>query len=57
MSKEEITLQLTLKLLDNFSYNTSEYGGNAMSEHATIASKIAYTIYNEIYSNITTKTE
>lgn len=55
MSKEEIALQLTLKLLDNFVYKTEEYGGNTLSEHAIIASDVATTIYNNVYSKLKTE--
>ena len=52
MTKEEIALQLTLKLLDNFKYSFNEYGGNTMNEHAQYCSEIASTIYNNIYNEI-----
>lgn len=52
MSKEEIVLQLTLKLLDNFNYDFSEYGGNTLEEHANFCSEVASTIYNNIYNEI-----
>lgn len=57
MSKEEITLQITLKLLDNFSYNVNEYGGNTLTEHATKLAKTAATLYNEIYTQLKVKDE
>lgn len=52
MSKEEITLQITLKLLDNFSYNVTDYGGNTLTEHAEKFSEIAATLYNGVYSHL-----
>ena len=57
MSKEEITLQITLKLLDNFSYNVNEYGGNSLTEHAENLAEIAASLYNGIYTRLDTKTE
>jgi len=57
MSKEEITLEITLKLLDNFSYNINEYGGNTLTEHATKLAKTAATLYNEIYTQLKVKDE
>lgn len=52
MSKEEIALQITLKLLDNFTYKTEEYGGNTLLEHADIASAVASTIFNDLYEKL-----
>lgn len=57
MQKEEIALQLALKLLENFSYNVNEYGGNSLTEHTTALSEIASTLYNEIYTRIQLKDE
>ena len=55
MQKEEIALQITLKLLDNFTYKTEEYGGNTLSEHAIIASDVASTIFNNLYEKLKTE--
>lgn len=55
MQKEEIALQLTLKLLDNFTYKTEEYVGNTLSEHAIIASDVASTIFNNLYEKLKTE--
>lgn len=52
MSNEEIALQLTLKLLDNFAYNVEDYGGTSLSEHAEDVANIASTIYNKIHESI-----
>lgn len=52
MSKEDVALQLTLKLLDNFAYNVEDYGGTSLTEHADVVANIASTIYNKIYESI-----
>lgn len=52
MDKNEVVLQLTLKLLEKLDYNAEEYGGNTLKEHADMKAKIAYQIYNDIYKNI-----
>ncbi|MDE6052188.1 MAG: hypothetical protein K2G55_00210 [Lachnospiraceae bacterium] len=52
MSKEEITLQITLKLLENFSYNVNDYGGNTLTEHAEKISEVAATLYNGVYTHL-----
>jgi len=53
MTKEEITLQLTLSALEKFDYKVSEYQGNTMEEHTEYISEITYKIYNNIYENLT----
>ncbi len=57
MNKKEIALQITLKLLENFSYNFNEYGGNTLTEHAAGLSKVAATLYNGVYNQINLKDE
>ena len=57
MSKKEIALQITLQLLENFSYKVNEYGGNTLTEHATELSKLATTLYNGVYSQINFENE
>lgn len=55
MSKSEVVLQLTLKVLENFNYNVNDFGGNTLKEHAKINAELVTTIYNEIYNNILEK--
>ncbi len=55
MTKEEISLQITLKLLDNFTYNINEFGGSSMQEHAELSIRLASKIFNEIYNSIEIK--
>ncbi|WP_175490733.1 hypothetical protein [Clostridium gasigenes] len=52
MTKEDIALELTLKLLDNFKYDFSDYGGTTPLEHAEHDSEIASTLYNNIYKEL-----
>lgn len=52
MTREEIALQLTLKVLDNFSYTATEYGGQPLSEHAENNAKQAALIFNQIYEQL-----
>ncbi|WP_301627342.1 hypothetical protein [Paenibacillus apis] len=52
ISKNEVVVQLTLKTLENFKYDTEEYGGNTLSEHAAINAEIVATIFNGIYDRI-----
>ncbi|VUZ28489.1 Uncharacterised protein [Acetobacterium wieringae] len=52
MSKEEVALELALKMLDNFSYDVQNYGGTTKEEHVSFAAKLAFTIYNDIYGNL-----
>ena len=55
MTKEEITLQLTLAILEMFDIRTSEYGGTSLTEHQEYLSEIAYTVYNNVYKNLSIK--
>lgn len=55
LSKNEVVLQLTLKVLENFSYNVNDFGGNTLQEHAKINAELVATIYNEIYNSILEK--
>lgn len=55
MLKNEVALQLTLKVLENFTYNVNDFGGNSLKEHAKINAELVTTIYNEIYNNILEK--
>ncbi len=57
MNKKEIALQITLKLLENFSYNVTEYSGDTVSEHAKKLSEVAATLYNGVYNQINLKDE
>ncbi|MEK5038825.1 hypothetical protein [Sporosarcina sp. FSL K6-3457] len=52
MDKNEVVLQLTLKLLDKFDYKIEDYGGTPLKEHAEISSKIASQIFNAIHDEI-----
>lgn len=52
MDKNEVVLQLTLKLLDNFKYNVEEYRGNTLLEHAEYVAEYTAKIFNELYKNI-----
>lgn len=60
MNKEEIALQLTLKLLDNFMFQgntngfplTEGYGGTPLTEHTKIQAEIATNIFNDIFEKL-----
>lgn len=57
MSKDEIVLQLTLKILDNFKYKAEEYGGDPLIEQGTKNAELAATIFNGIHEKLKTDLE
>ena len=52
LDKNEIVLQLTLKMLEKLDYNAEDYGGHTMTEHAKMKAELASRIYNDIYNEI-----
>lgn len=52
MDKNEVVLQLTLKLLEKLDYDAEEYGGNTMVEHAEMKADLASKVFNGIYNQI-----
>lgn len=54
MSKEEIALQLTLKLLENFAYKAEDFGGDALFDQAESNAVLATKIFNGVYSGLNT---
>lgn len=57
MSKDEIILQLTLKLLENFEYNVEDYGGQTFTEHAENSAGITAVIFNTLQKHLKTEEE
>lgn len=57
MTKDEIVLQLTLKVLENFEYDSEEYGGTPKLEQAVMNAELAASIFNGIQKNLTTEVE
>lgn len=54
MSKEEIALQLTLKLLENFAYKAEDFSGDALFDQAENNAILATKIFNGVYSGLVT---
>lgn len=57
MSKDEIVLQLTLKLLENFEYNFQDFGGQSVTEHGENVAKNAAIIFNTLQKELKTDVE
>lgn len=57
MTKDEIVLQLTLKLLENFEYNVQDYGGQSVTEHGEKVAKNAAIIFNTLQKELKTEIE
>lgn len=52
MSKNEIALQLTLKVLENFEYNANDFQGESRLEQAEKNAELVLVVYNKIFSEL-----
>jgi len=52
MTKEEIALQLTTALLDNFKYDFSDFGDMDITEHANRISNLAFLMYSNLLNKL-----